>query len=148
MTAFNTDTLHDHAGHATPARRRSPWRAWSLHLAEMMIAMFAGMAVLGFGLEGVLSLLGSTLSDAPAAVMASVMAFNMTAPMAWWMHYRGHGSRHNIEMSASMIVPTALVIALHWLGAVGPDSVVLVQHVVMIPAMVGLMLARFEHYAH
>jgi hypothetical protein len=114
----------------------------------MMIAMFAGMAVLGFAVEGVLSLLGASLSDAPAAVMASVMAFNMTAPMAWWMRYRGHATRHNIEMSASMILPTALVIALHWLGGVGADSVLLIQHVVMIPAMVGVMLARFEHYAH
>ena len=148
MTAFNTDTtLHPHADSAL-ARGRSPWRAWSFHLAEMMIAMFAGMAALGFAVEGVLSLLGASLSDAPAAVMASVMAFNMTAPMAWWMRYRGHATRHNIEMSASMILPTALVIALHWLGAVGADSVLLIQHVVMIPAMVGVMLARFEHYAH
>jgi hypothetical protein len=149
MTAFNTDTtLHHHARHSTTARRRSPWRAWSFHLAEMMIAMFAGMAVLGLVLEGLLSLLGASLSDAPTSVMASVMAFNMTAPMAWWMRYRGHAVRHNVEMSASMIVPTALVIALHWLGAVGADSVLLIQHVVMIPAMVGLMLVRFEHYAH
>ena len=37
---------------------------------------------------------------------------------------------------------------LHWLGAVAGDSVLLIQHVVMIPAMVGVMLARFEHYAH
>jgi hypothetical protein len=147
MTAFNTDTtIHHHA--APAAGGRSPWRAWSFHLAEMMIAMFAGMAVLGFALEGLLSLVGASLSDAPAAVMASVMAFNMTAPMAWWMHHRGHATRHNLEMSASMIVPTALVIALHWLGAVSADSVVLIQHVVMIPAMVGLMLARFQHYAH
>jgi hypothetical protein len=148
MTAFNTDTtLHDHAG-STTARHRSPWRAWSFHLAEMMIAMFLGMGVLGFAVEGVLSLLGASLSHAPAAVMASVMAFNMTAPMAWWMRYRGHAARHNVEMSASMIVPTALVIVLHWLGAVGADSVLLIQHVVMIPAMVGVMLARFEHYVH
>jgi hypothetical protein len=46
-----------------------------------------------------------------------------------------------------MIIPTALVIVLHWLGAVAADSVLLIQHIVMIPAMVGVMLARFEHYA-
>ena len=148
MTAFNTDTTLHHHADSTTAQHRSPWRAWSFHLAEMMIAMFAGMAVLGFAVESVLTLLGASLSDAPAAVMASVMAFNMTAPMAWWMRYRGHSARHNIEMSASMIVPTALVIVLHWLGAVTADSVLLIQHVVVIPAMVGVMLARFEHYAH
>jgi hypothetical protein len=149
MTAFNANTaLHDHARQPTTGRRSSPWRAWAFHLAEMMIAMFAGMVVLGAALEGVLSLLGASLSDAPTAVMASVMAFNMTAPMAWWMRHRGHATRHNVEMSASMIVPTALVIALHWLGVLAADSVMLIQHVVMIPAMVGVMLARFEHYAH
>jgi hypothetical protein len=47
-----------------------------------------------------------------------------------------------------MVVPTALVIALHWIGLVAGDSVLPIQHVVMIPAMVGVMLARFEHYAH
>lgn len=148
MTAINTDVTLDHHADSTTAQHRSPWRAWSFHLAEMMIAMFVGMAVLGFAVEGVASLLGASLSHAPAAVMAGVMAFNMTAPMAWWMQYRGHAIRHNVEMSASMIVPTALVILLHWLGTVGADSVLVIQHVVMIPAMVGVMLARFEHYAH
>ena len=149
MTAFNTDsTLHHHTADAAMARRRSPWRAWSFHLAEMMIAMIAGMVVLGGALEGVLSLTGASLDDASANVMAGIMAFNMTAPMVWWMHYRGHDARHNVEMAGSMIVPTALVLALHWLGVLEGDSVLLIQHVVMIPAMVGLMLARFEHYAH
>ena len=149
MNAITTDSvLHDHTADAATAPRRSPWRAWSIHLAEMMIAMFAGMAVLGGALEGVLSLAGASLDDASANVMAGVMAFNMTAPMVWWMHYRGHAARHNVEMAGSMIVPTAIVIGLHLLGLVAADSVLLIQHVVMIPAMVGVMLARFEHYAH
>ena len=149
MNAFNTDsTLHRHTADAATARRRSPWRAWSFHLAEMMIAMIAGMVVLGGALEGVLSMSGASLDDASANVMAGIMAFNMTAPMVWWMHYRGHGARHNVEMAGSMIVPTAIVIGLHLLGLVAADSVLLIQHVVMIPAMVGVMLARFEHYAH
>ena len=149
MTAFNTDSTLDHhtAADATD-RRRSPWRAWSFHLAEMMIAMIAGMVVLGGSLEGVISLAGASLDDTSANVMAAIMAFNMTAPMVWWMHYRGHDARHNVEMAGSMIVPTAIVIGLHLLGLVAADSVLLIQHVVMVPAMVGVMLARFEHYAH
>jgi hypothetical protein len=149
MTAFNTEsTLAPQTTVAATARARSPWRAWSFHLAEMMIAMVAGMVVLGGALEGLLSLAGTSLSGASAAVTASVMAFNMTAPMVWWMRYRGHPARHNAEMAGSMVVPTAIVIALHWLGLVAGDAVLLIQHVVMIPAMVGVMLWRFEHYAH
>ena len=149
MTAFSTDsTLQQHSSQAAPGRPRSPWRAWSFHLAEMMVAMIAGMVVLGGALEGLLSFVGMSLSEAPAAVTASIMAFNMTAPMAWLMRYRGHAARHNAEMAGSMILPTALVIALHWLGLVPGDAVLLIQHVVMVPAMIGIMLARFEHYAH
>ena len=149
MTAFNTDsTPHHPTADAATTRRRSPWRAWSFHLAEMMIAMIAGMVVLGGALEGMLALAGASLDDASANVMAGIMALNMTAPMVWWMHHRGHGARHNVEMAGSMIIPTAIVIALHLLGVVAADSVLLIQHLVMIPAMVGVMLARFEHYAH
>jgi len=104
--------------------------------------------VLGGALEGLLALAGTSVAHASPPATASIMAFNMTAPMVWWMRFRGHPARHNAEMAGSMIVPTALVLALHWLGVVAGDSVLLIQHVVMIPAMVGLMLARFEHYAH
>jgi hypothetical protein len=76
------------------------------------------------------------------------MAFNMTAPMVWWMHFRGHPARHNVEMAGSMVVPTAIVIALHWLGLVPGGAVLAIQHVIMIPAMVGVMLWRYDHYAH
>ncbi len=148
MTVFNTDSALAQPTTAPLPRRHASWRTWSLHLAEMMIAMVAGMVGLGGALEGLLSLAGASLSAASASVMASAMAFNMTAPMVWWMRHRGHARRHNVEMAGSMIVPTAIVIALHWLGIVAGDSVLLIQHVVMIPAMVGVMLTRFEHYAH
>jgi hypothetical protein len=46
-----------------------------------------------------------------------------------------------------MLVPTGIVIALHWLGAVPGDAVLAVQHVVMIPAMLGVMLWRYEHFS-
>ena len=39
------------------------------------------------------------------------------------------------------------MIALHWLGAVPSGAVLALQHVVMIPAMLGVMLWRYEHYA-
>jgi hypothetical protein len=131
-----------------PARARSGRKAFVLHLAEMLIAMVLGMLVLGGALEGTLALMGASQSDAPASLAAAVMAVNMTVPMVWWMHYRGHPVQHNVEMAASMVVPTAVVIALHWLGAISSDSVLLIQHAVMIPAMVGVMVWRYDHYSH
>jgi flagellar biosynthetic protein FliP len=114
----------------------------------MLAAMIAGMVVLGGAVEGGLSLAGASLSDAPVSIAAAVMAFNMTAPMVWWMRHRGHPARHNAEMAASMVVPTAAVIALDWLGTISPGSVMVAQHVVMIPAMVAAMLWRYDHYSH
>jgi hypothetical protein len=133
---------------ATKATPRSGLRAFARHLAEMLIAMALGMVVLGGGIHAALAPLGASLSDAPESVSAAVMAFNMTVPMVLWMNYRGHPVQRSVEMAASMLVPTAIVIALYWLAAIPSSSVMMLQHVVMIPAMVGVMLWRYEHYSH
>jgi hypothetical protein len=130
------------------ARTRRGRRAFALHLAEMLIAMLVGMVALGGVIEGALALAGGSLADASASLAAVVMAVNMTVPMIWWMHYRGHPARHNVEMAASMVVPTTVVIALDWLGAIPSNSVIMAQHVVMVLAMVGVMLWRYDHYSH
>jgi hypothetical protein len=114
----------------------------------MLLAMLLGMLVLGGTIEGALQILGTSLSDAPTSVSAAVMAVSMTAPMVAWMHYRGHALQQSVEMAASMVVPTAFAIALYWLGSISAHGVMVVQHVVMIPAMVGVMLWRYEHYTH
>jgi hypothetical protein len=131
-----------------PAATTRSRRRFALHVGEMFIAMIAGMLVLGGVVELALSIGGASLHDAPPAAAAAVMGVNMTIPMVWWMRRRGHGSRDNAEMAGSMLVPTAMAIALHWIGAISADSVMVIQHVVMIPAMVGVMLLRYDHYAH
>jgi hypothetical protein len=128
-----------------PPDRRA--RTFVLHVGEMLLVMLAGMAVLGGVTEGVLAMLGSSLSNASVAVHASVMGFNMTAPMIWWMRRRGHTARQTAEMAGSMIVPTLLAIGLYSAEVVPGSAVPAIQHVVMIPAMVGVMLARYDHYA-
>jgi hypothetical protein len=62
--------------------------------------------------------------------------------------YRGHPAQHTVEMAASVVVPTAAVVALHWLAIIPSGGVIVAQHVVMIPAMVGVMLWRYDHYSH
>ena len=131
----------------TETRTRRPRRAFALHFGEMLLAMAAGMLVLGGAVEGVLALAGTSLSDGPASVSAAVMGFNMTVPMVWWMRHRGHDTRMTAEMAGSMIVPTLLAIVLGLAGVIADDAVLAVQHVVMIPAMLAVMLARYEHYS-
>jgi flagellar biosynthetic protein FliP len=73
----------------------------------------------------------------------------MTVPMVAWMHYwHRMPVGRSIEMTLSMILPTAGAVALYWLGAIASDGVLIVQHVVMIPAMLAVMLWRREAYSH
>ena len=87
-------------------------------------------------------------ADAPALLLL-VMAVTMTAPMVAWMRLRGHGWRPTAEMAAAMFVPTFAVIAL--LGASLVENLgtlMAVEHVAMLFAMLGAMLLRRDEYAH
>ncbi len=125
------------------------WRRFGRHFGEMLLAMLLGMAILGGAVAGVLAVAGTSVNDAAAWVRAGVMAATMTLPMVWWMQRRGHAPARSAEMAAAMIVPTLAAIALFEIGVLGSaDALLTVQHVVMLPAMLGVMLWRFDHYAH
>lgn len=134
--------------HAAPSPR---WR-FAAHYGEMVLVMIAGMVVLG----GSLTLLAAALGagpdvlerDAPAVVLLG-MGFSMTAPMVWWMHVRGHSPAATREMAAAMIAPSLGAVAL--LGADVTDdldALLGIQHVAMLPAMLGVMLLRRGEYLH
>jgi len=72
----------------------------------------------------------------------------MTVPMVAWMGYRGHSARRNAEMAMSMIVPSVAAALLAWAGALSSAAALGVQHGVMIPAMLGVMLWRYDEYSH
>jgi flagellar biosynthetic protein FliP len=73
----------------------------------------------------------------------------MTVGMVAWMVYRGHGWRANAEMSAAMFVPTFAVIgALSAELLTDLDALMIIEHVVMLLAMFGVMLARPAEYTH
>ena len=121
------------------------------HYLEMVVAMFAGMVVLGAPAVWALGAVGidwNRLSDDSPALMFLGMATTMTVPMVGWMLYRGHGWRANTEMSASMFVPTFAVIGLLWAGLVTDlGDLMLLEHVAMLVAMAGVMIARPAEYA-
>jgi hypothetical protein len=120
------------------------------HYAEMVAAMFAGMIVLGVPLAGLANLVGLSTSelkaDAPE-VMFLAMAVTMTIPMVALMRYRGHAWRPCWEMSASMFVPTFCAIGALWAGIGDFDGLMMFEHVAMLPAMLAVMLMRFDEYA-
>jgi hypothetical protein len=135
--------------HTAPANRSA--RQFVRHYVEMVIAMFAGMIVLGLPAEAGLRLLGTSsheIQDAAPAVALLGMAVVMTVPMVAWMRYRGHAWRPCHEMAASMIVPTIAIIGLMWAGVMTDfGTLMMVEHVVMLPAMLGVMLLRIDEYA-
>ena len=126
-------------------------RQFIRHYAEMLVAMFGGMLVLGLPAEMALGAIGTSTSelriDAPAVVLLG-MAVIMTVPMVAWMRYRGHDWRPCHEMAASMFIPTFGVIALLSGGVVEDfGALMMLEHVVMLPSMLVAMLLRRDEYS-
>ena len=128
-------------------RALSPNLRFARHYGEMVLVMFIGMFAFGL-LESPFFSFGELLEDAPAAGLA-VMGFNMTVPMVAWMRYRGHGWAPTTEMAASMVVPTVLAIALYGASVVTDGHTLMgIQHTIMFPAMLAVMLLRRDEYSH
>ena len=113
------------------------------HYLEMVVAMFAGMAVLSFPADRALDAVGATSDE----FMFLSMATTMTVGMVGWMMYRGHGWRANVEMSASMFLPTFAVIGVLSAGLLtDTGALMVIEHVAMLLAMAGVMLLRPAEY--
>lgn len=125
-------------------------RSFIRHYLEMVAAMFAGMLVLGIPAEALLRALGTSSTgleaDAPA-LMFLEMGVIMTIPMVALMRRRGHAWRPCWEMAASMLVPTFAAIGLLAAGVGGAGRLMAIEHAVMLVAMLGVMLARYDEYA-
>jgi hypothetical protein len=126
-------------------------RQFTRHYAEMVAAMFAGMLILGLPAEMALRALGTgsaeLQADAPAVALLG-MAVIMTVPMVAWMRHRGHAWQPCNEMAASMFLPTFGVIALMWGGVIADfHTLMMLEHVVMLPSMLVAMLLRRDEYS-
>ena len=76
------------------------------------------------------------------------LAAIMTGPMVAWMRSRGHGWQPSLEMAASMFLPTFALLGLLWLGLVTDSATLLaLQHAVMFPSMLVVMLLRWDEYS-
>ncbi len=116
-------------------------RRFARHYVEMVVAMVLGMVVLG-------APLGMVVGVESTGPMLIEMAATMTVPMVAWMRFRGHAWRPCLEMSASMVLPTIGTLALLGGGLVeGAGALMLVEHAVMLPAMLVAMLLRRDEYS-
>jgi hypothetical protein len=113
----------------------------------MVFVMFAGMLVLMAPAGWLFGAFGTSWSRLSPAMNVFAMALTMTVPMVAWMRYRGHAWRPNLEMAASMLVPTFAVMAVLSAGAATTGALMVPEHVGMLLCMLVAMLARRDEYA-
>lgn len=125
---------------ARTARRHPAWH-FVLHFLEMVLAMLAGMFLLG----PLWTLAAPDLLGYPD-LHALVMATNMTIGMAAWMRFRGHHWAGIAEMSAAMYLPFAILLVPYWTGLISGGALLDGGHLLMLPAMLAAMFRRLGDY--
>lgn len=125
-------TAHGHHG------GRRGWLPFTGHFVEMVVVMLLGMSVLAaiFGMP----------HTSPIEVQALYMAATMTGPMAGWMLFRGHSRRDTAEMSVAMFLPLVVLFPLLRADLIQADAILNLEHLLMLPAMLGAMLLRRSDY--
>jgi len=117
------------------------------HFVEMVVAMIAGMVILGAALSLVFALVGHANPVHYAGLRALVMTTNMTIGMSLWMRYRGHDWTNTGEMAGAMFLPFVGLIGPYETGLVSGGEFLVVMHVLMLPCMLIVMFRRWDEYA-
>jgi hypothetical protein len=147
MTSTGKLTRSDHATGRTEHRRAS-WGPLVRHFVEMVVAMAVGMVALQPLWQLALRALDASQALADPTLMALTMATDMSLGMGAWMRYRGHTWRRIAEMSAAMYLPFAVLLPVVWAGALPGAAMLVAGHLLMLPAMLGLMVWRRAEYGH
>ena len=135
------------AGSCASARSgsRDARRHFLRHYLEMVLAMVAGMVGLGAVASGLEAIGGLEFPNTPEFA-ALAMAVAMAAAMVVWMRYRGHAWPGTLEMAGAMFAPVLGLMPLLWLGVLGGDAFLILEHVVMLPLMYVVMHRRRTEY--
>ncbi|GAA1873254.1 hypothetical protein [Myceligenerans crystallogenes] len=133
----------DRAGRPSPARATL---RFLLHLAEMIVAMVAGMVLLAPLWDLGAAAVGAERVLARPDVGALVMLADMLVAMTVWMRVRRHAWRAIAEMDAAMAAPYLVLLPLLWAGVLDGPGLMVWSHVVMVPAMAAAMWWRRAEY--
>lgn len=119
-----------------------------MHYGEMVVAMVAGMLVLGGALRVALAVAGVDYAMAShPELMILEMGFTMAVGMGVWMRFRRHGWASTWEMSGAMLVPAVAAVPLVAVQVLGAGAVMVIEHVAMFVLMFAVMLRRRGEYA-
>jgi hypothetical protein len=75
-----------------------------------------------------------------------VVTVTMTAPMVAWMLFRRMPRRETAEMAAVMPILAIALLVLGWVSLVARRDLALLEHGLMMPAMLAPMLFRLDLY--
>jgi hypothetical protein len=119
---------------------------FAFHFAEMLLAMFMGMALFMM-LRIFMSRGFAAFEDTTSAAFVIGMAVFMLAPMLVWMRLRGCNWQQCAEMSAAMMVAPVATLALQALALESMSAWVATnQHALMLVGMLAVMLYRRGDY--
>lgn len=113
------------------------------HYVEMVLAMLAGMGILG----GLWMIIWPGIND-HLVIHTLQMAADMTIGMAVWMALRGHSRRMIVEMAVAMVAPFIVLIVPLAGGAITADTMMIAGHLLMLFTMLAAMLLRRHDYSH
>jgi len=117
------------------------------HYVEMCVPMCIGFAVgdlVYFGIAGRFGY-SEPFSELPVLSVV-VVTVTMTAPIVAWMRFRGVRGRAVVEMAAVMPALGGMLLILGWLGVLEMADLALIEHGLMMPAMLIPMLLRLDVY--
>lgn len=130
------------------APRLRPVGRFVLHYLEMCLPMCIGFAVGDLIYFSGAGLLGYSAPFSELAVLSVVVVtVTMTVPMTAWMLYRGMPSRAIWEMSLVMPILAVILLVLGALGLLAMGDLALLEHGLMMPAMLIPMVVRPGLYA-
>ena len=147
LTATETQPQTARTGsHRATHKGTGPRWHFLRHYLEMVAAMFVGMGVLGGAVRGILALAASEFPDQYPELTSLEMALTMSIGMVVWMRYRGHGWTSTLEMAGVMFVPLVVLFPLLWLALIDGGSLLMIEHIAMLPLMYLVMLRRRAEY--
>lgn len=134
--------------HHAPPTRAGRVLHFLRHLGEMMVAMLLGMVLLDPLYRAVMAALGYVDQNVRLPELSALaMMIEMTVPMMAWMCIRGHDRARTGEMASAMVIPTLGLIALSLIGVMPAGALAGAVMLPMLPAMVGVMLWRWNVYS-
>ncbi|RBP63620.1 hypothetical protein DFO66_10950 [Brevibacterium sanguinis] len=125
---------------------RSPAALFIRHYLEMVIAMIAGMMILG-PLESLLfAPFGWDDLRAIPEIDVLIMATNMTVPMVALMLVQRHSASATALMAAAMYLPFLVLFPFVWTGVMSHGALLGLGHTLMFVAMFAAMWVRRDEY--